>query len=219
MRHNSVNSGNTAVLRFDSKIGDHFAWHINGVYRQRDDVSIPGFAIDEEALELVEPEAAAGETHELENTKGYISNTDGDGQSYNVGGSFIGERGFIGLAINQIENEYGIPQGGHAHHHAETEPVPEEEVEEELIRLDMQQTRYDLKAGFDINGFFERFDAQIAHTDYEHEEVEVFGTQRESGTQFKNKGYESRFTLNQQKAGSLTGVRRLAPRSGAVRAS
>ena len=46
-----------------------------------------------------------------------------------AGASYVGEEGFIGLSVNRLENDYGIPPA---------EP-------DELASITQKQTRYDLK--------------------------------------------------------------------------
>jgi iron complex outermembrane receptor protein len=199
LRYNSAAKGKTGVFKLDSGVSDHFAWHIDGVFREQDNIEIPGMAIDETALEILHDDEE--EEEEIDNTDGYIANSDGESTSFTAGASYIGERGFFGLSVNQLENEYGIPPGGHAHNEEDGE-----EEEEELIRLDMEQTRYDLKGALSMDGFIEQLRARISYNDYEHQELEVIGANRNSGTLFQSKGTEARLTLHQRAVGMFSGV-------------
>ncbi|MCW8196588.1 TonB-dependent receptor [Proteobacteria bacterium 005FR1] len=203
LRSSTVDSGEVGVLRFDGGAGK-FAWHLDGVYRQSDDYDIPGRAVDEAALEALahahEEEHAQEEAghEELENTKGFVANSSTESQSLTGGASWVGGRGFIGLAINRLENDYGLPPGAHgAHGH---EGVHEENLAEQThelehgdeVRIEMEQTRVDLESGLELDGFLESLNMQLSSNRYEHREV--FGP--EVGTVFENDGLEGRFTAN-----------------------
>lgn len=166
---------------------------------------------------------------ELENTDGFIANTDGDFDSYTVGGSFhFGEKGFFGLAVNRMETEYGIPPGSHGHHeeehgeedhddehhdedehHGEDEHHDEgehedehHEDEEEIIRIDLEQTRYDAMLHLHglVPGFVDVMRGFLTYTDYAHVELEGV----EVGTRFDRETWEGRLELVHD--GSLHGV-------------
>ena len=177
-----------------------FAFHLSGTLRETDDVDIPGFAIDEKALE--QQEALLGhhdeeghEEEELENTEGFIANTDSETDVITGGFSFhFGEGNLTGFSASRIESEYGLPPGTHEHdhedeHEGEHEEHADEEEGEEFIRIDMEQTRYDAILQLEqpaewidtIRGF-------MSYTDYEHKELE--GT--EVGTLFARETWETR---------------------------
>ena len=52
--------------------------------------------------------------------------------------------GFIGISVSDFDSNYGIA-GGHAHE-------GEEEVD---VRIDLQQTRYELRSSYDLNRVIE----------------------------------------------------------------
>ncbi|HEX7027440.1 MAG TPA: TonB-dependent receptor [Gammaproteobacteria bacterium] len=193
LRHNTVSSGDTGVFKLDGGDGS-VAWHLDGLWRETGDVEIPGLAVDVEALEALHEEGAAGD-EEVENTDGFIANSGTEAANLTAGASWIGERGFLGASISRLENEYGLPPGAHGHHH-------EGEATEEGIRIDMQQTRLDLKGGLKMEGFFNRLRARLTVNDYEHAELEGF----ETGTVFHNEGFEGRLLLDHRHSESLSGV-------------
>ena len=205
-RYDDASDMDNIVYRLDGGMGN-FAFHLSGVSRETDDLDIPGKAIDEDAVEeqeeLLGEEHDEGEEEEFENTDGFIANSDTDVDAITGGGSFhFGEKGFVGLSVSYLENEYGIPPGAHGHHeheeehdeeeHEDEEHEHEEEEEEEIIRIDMEQTRYDGMlhlhdpfAGIEIlRGF-------LTYTDYEHKELEG----AETGTRFDRDTWESRVEL------------------------
>ena len=154
-RYDDVNEMDTFVGKLEAGFGD-FAFHLSGTTRDFDDMDIPGLAIDEAALEEQEEllggheEGEEHEEEELENSDGFIANTDGDADVFTIGASYqLGERGFFGFSYNSFETNYGIPPGAHEHGHEEEHEGEEhegeehEEEEEENIRIDLEQDRYD----------------------------------------------------------------------------
>ena len=190
LRHNSAADEDTGVFKLDGGSGG-FAWHLDGAFRESKNLEIPGLAIDVEAVEALEmhEDGEEEEEEEIENTDGFVANSDTDSSSITAGASWIGKRGFFGLSVNRLQNEYGLPPSGGHGHHEEGEESGEEEGEE--IRIDLEQTRIDLKGATEFDGFFNQLRGRIAINDYEHVELEG----AEAGTVFRNEGWEGRFTL------------------------
>ena len=219
---NTVNEGDKTVAKFNSSFG-MFNLHLDAFTRDNNDMDINGFAIDEAALELEEEAHKEDEDHEEEeitNTKGYVANTDAESDGYTIGTSISGDQGFIGFSVATLDSNYGLPGGTHGHHEEEhgdedehgdddhEDEHDEEEEGEEFVRIDMEQTRYDLKGEYRFeNSFFERLQAGINYTDYEHSELEIEpdGTAF-VGTVYSNEGYEGRFTATHKQIGQLQGV-------------
>ena len=102
-RYGSVNDEKTAVIKVEGAISN-IAFHLDGVQRDSNDLNIEGYAVN-------------GSTEdELEGSNGFIGNSSANMDSYTLGASYIGEGGFIGIAINKLDNNYGIPLGSHEHH-------------------------------------------------------------------------------------------------------
>lgn len=213
-RHGSVNDENTAVVKLEAGAGN-WAFHIDGLSRKTNNLEINGLAAidrddhDEEDHDEEEEEHEEHEEHEEENTDGYIGNSDSDTRAFTIGGSFVGESGYIGLAVSRLENEYGLPSGSHAHHEHEEEEGEEHEEEEhdeeeENVRLDIEQTRYDLRAvKYRQDSFIDTVRWYFTYSDYEHVEVEGEG---EEGTVFTNKGWENRLEFIHQEWNDWHGV-------------
>jgi iron complex outermembrane receptor protein len=207
-RYDDAPEMNTGVLKLEGGTGD-FAFHLSGTFRDFDDLSIPGLAIDEEAVEMQEELLGGehGEEHdedheeeEFENSDGFIANTDGDSDVFTIGGSYhFGERNFVGFAYNSFETNYGIPPGAHGHEEEhddegeEHEGEDHEEAEEEIIRIDLKQQRYDTQFHMHdlVPGLIDTARAFLTYTDYEHVELEG----AEIGTQFSRETYEGRLEL------------------------
>ena len=161
LRNSSVNDETVGVASFNAAAGN-VAFHIDGVKRESNDLDIPGYA-------QKNPEDPATAS------KGFIPNTDAKSKSGTLGVSYIDGDDFIGISVNKLDNNYGVPPDG-----------------DELVRIDMHQTRYDLKGEFN-NPFdgFQKLSAHIGHADYDHTEME----NGEPGTKFTNDAYEGRVEL------------------------
>lgn len=217
-RYDNAASMDTGVIKLEGGTGD-FAFHISGTAREFDNLKIPGLAIDEEAVEEQEEllEAMHGDDHdedhdheeeELENSNGFIDNTNGEADVFTIGGSWhFGENSFFGLAYNSYETNYGIPPGSHGHHeeahgdehdddhdddHDEDHDEHGEE-EEEIIRIDLEQERYDAQLQIHdlAPGVIDVARGFLTYTDYFHVELEG----EEVGTQFDRETWEGRLEL------------------------
>lgn len=187
LRYGSGAEQETAVARVDGGSGA-FAFHLSGLYRDWNDVDIPGKAIDEEAL---------GSSGQTENSDGFIANSDGRTKSGTIGGSWVFEQGHIGLAYNHLDNEYGIPPGSHSEEEADA-------GEEEQIRLDINSNRYDLAGEWRGDSqWLQVLRLKLAYTDYEHREIEGNG---EVGTVFSNDSWETRIESGHSLADGWNGI-------------
>ena len=234
----TVNDENKTVVRLDAAAGN-IGFHLDAFTRKSDNVDINGFAIDEFAIErleelvhehleeeghLDEDDHADEEEHhdEIENTNGFIGNSNAESDGGTLGFSWIGDSGFIGVSVNEQNNNYGLPPGTHAHHEEEHEEEGEDHDEEdhdeeeeghdhgdvEFVRLDMESRRYDLRGGYSFSdSWIESIRGSLGITDYQHAEVEYFEDgDIEVGTLYENDGTEGRFTLNHVPMGNWTGV-------------
>ncbi len=183
----------TAAARIDGGTG-YFAWHFDGFTREADPYEIPGFA---ESARQRAREGADGDHEEEEETFGILPGSQLESSGGALGASYIGDRGFFGVAISTIDSDYGLP-GGHGH---------EEDEEEEADgnpTLEMEQTRVDLEAAWEnpLAGF-ESANVRIGINDYEHQEIEPNG---EPATLFTNEAVESRVELMYEDAGMWSGA-------------
>lgn len=106
---------------------------------------------------------------------GFIPNSDAKTLNGSIGASWVDDWGFIGWSVNRLENNYGVPPNG------------------EIVRIDVEQTRYDFKAEF-----FEPFSGaetlklRFGYNQYKHTELEDGVT---AGTSFNNDALEARAEL------------------------
>ena len=163
---------------------------------------------------------------ELAESRGVVRNTGARSNAQSVGASWIFEDGYIGVAFNRLDNQYGIPAGSHTHHgeehhdedhdgdhedehdedhHDEDDHDDEQhgdEHGEEDVLIDMRQDRIDLEFELPLSGFFDEVHGRIGAVDYEHLEIE--GT--EIGTRYTQSGVEGRVALHQVEAEGRQGV-------------
>lgn len=205
-RHDSASDMDNLAARYESSVGQ-FAFHADLLYRDWNDLEIPGYAIRED-----DDHDDHGEEEE-EQRKGVLENTSGRTKSLTLGSSYHFDSGFFGLAVNRLENEYGIPAGAHGGHgeeeHGDDIDEHEDEHEEEHghgdeLSIDLEQTRYDAAlhwheplAGLEVARGF------LTYTDYEHAEIEGSG---EIGTEYSNETWEGRLEIVHQPRGNFHGV-------------
>lgn len=228
MRHDSASDMDTGVLRLDAGSGD-FAFHVDALYRDWNNLNIAGLAAREhdEHDDDHDDQQNDHEDHddhdEAETTDGFIDNTGGRTRALTLGSSYHFDRGLVGFAVSRLENNYGIPAGAHGHHEEEHEGEEhdadhEDEhdehggEEEGGIRLDVEQTRYDM--AFELSEplpGFESLRSTVTYTDYEHAEIEGDG---EVGTLYSNDTWETRIELVHAEVAGFRGALGLQARVG-----
>lgn len=228
-------NGGNGSFRLDGGSGN-FAWHLDGFRREADDYEIPGYAESALLRAMEEHEEHEHEEHEHEEEGheedeheeeeeafGILPGSAQDMQGGAAGFSFIGERGFIGISVSNLNGEYGVPGHAHehghgheeedhhdeeAHHededHEEEEHEDEHEEEEGNPFIDLKQTRVDLEAGLtDPLPGFSNLNLRLGVNDYEHLEIEPSG---EVGTAFENEAWEARVELTHLPVGGWGGA-------------
>ena len=141
LRHDSVNDESSTVFKLDGG-AQSIAWHVDGVYRDSNDIEIDGLA---------------DESNPSSSTDGYIANTDTQMQTATVGLSSIGERGYIGASVSYLENNYGIP------------PEDPSELIRIAMRQTRYDVKGQLNDPFEG---FEKLTFRAGYNDYQHIELE-----------------------------------------------
>lgn len=187
----TVDAGSEAAASLDQRVGD-FVLHLDATRREAGDYRIP---VEGESRVLL---AEEGEEVPADFDEGRrLDNSFARSNSVTGGLSYIGDRGFIGIAVHDFNTTYGVP-GGHGHEdeehgdeddHDEEEGHEEEEEEEGGVTIKLDQQRIDFNAGWEFDGPIERVQAFGGIAQYRHTEIEGNG---EVGTVFKNDGYEIR---------------------------
>ena len=214
----------------DVPAGEQFVFHIDGAWRETDDVAIPGFVLTPrlraEVLADADEEAEEGhleeaeELRELADQRGVLPNSATETWSANAGFAFFEGDSNLGAAVGIYDTQYGVPTrpgAGHAHeeeeHEGEEDHEDHEGEEEEgeehgdvPISIGLRQYRADLRGRLALgDGFFSALNTRVGFSDYTHTEFEG----DEVGTVFEVQGIEARAVLEQNRRagwGGSTGV-------------
>jgi iron complex outermembrane receptor protein len=134
------------------------AWRLDGFQRRTDDYRIPA---------------------------GTLTNSFTRSDGFSLGGSWIGDRGYVGASYQEISSRYGVP-------------TPD------ATQIDLRQRRADFAGELrDPLPRFTRVRVKFRDSNYRHDEIEATG---EAGTTFRNKGNETRVELTHAPLGGWTGV-------------
>ncbi len=145
-----------------------FAIHADVYTRKTDDLDIDGYAVSRRKSE------ADGTPRE---NRGKLVNSSAEGDGGALGAALTFENGYVGASFSTLNNNYGV-------------------VAEQAVRIDMKSDRWDIASEFtDLTGIFNRVKFRMAHTDYEHRELE----DGEVGTTFLNRGVEGSFEAGHTK--------------------
>lgn len=149
---------------------EQFAAHVDGYWREAGDYRIP-----------VPAAADEHDDHDHHDEHGHyrLANSAHDAWGFNLGGSYIFDRGFAGVSIGRLERNYGIP--GHSHGDGE-----------EDVYAELQQDRLQVISEMTLDhNFFSAVNARLGYTDYTHSEIE----EGVVVTTFDNKTLETRIDL------------------------
>lgn len=183
-RFNSVSDETSTAMKLEGG-KNHFAYHLDGFYRNRGNVNIGSQAIDVSRAQVSEPSLAV-----TQNTRGFVSNSSSNSFSGSAGFSLVGDPGFVGLSGNILENNYRLPPNGAAG----AENVI---VEVDQNKLDFKST---LKKPFRY--FSEDIRLHMSYTDYQHQEI----ADSQVEAKFSNDTYEGRIEVPYIPLGLLKGV-------------
>ncbi len=206
-----------AAGSLDIPLSPNFVVHVDGSYRNSDDLEIGGFQVAPvlraELLEEAEEEEAEGEFEDAEELReaaeqrGVIPNTATETYTINAGASIFSGDSVFGASIGYYNTDYGVPgRPGAGHHHGEVGGEGEgegEEQGEEIVTIGLEQWRADALADIALgDGFFEKLKVRLGHSDYTHTEFEG----DEVGTVFDVESFEARVELAQSDTGPSTGA-------------
>lgn len=152
-----------------------FAIHADVYNRKTDDLDIPGFAVSRRKSQ------ADGTPRQ---NRGRLNNSSAEGDGAALGAALTFDNGYIGASISTLNNNYGV-------------------VAKEDVRIDMKSDRIELASEFtELGSLVNRVKFRMAHTDYEHVELEG----AEIGTSFKNRGIEGSIEAGHAPIAGLNGV-------------
>ena len=204
----NLRSGGASV---DAALGETILLHLDGSWRETDDLEIPGLQLTDafrtDVLALADEEEAEGELEEAEefreaaDQEGFIPNTQTESWTLNGGIGFILGDSTFGASIGYFDTDYGVPgRPGAAHAEEEGEEGGEEEEEEEIVTIGLEQLRADVRADIALgSGFFSQLKLRAGYSDYTHTEFEG----DEVGTVFEIDTFEARAELIQSGGGVI----------------
>ena len=202
-------------LSVDVPLASEIAFHVDGSFRQTDDVEIPGFAATPALRAQLLAAAAeeedeghldeAAELREGANTQGTLPNSATETWSLGTGLAWISGENLLGISVDYYDTTYGIPGlpgVGHVHGGHEDEDEEAEAEEEGPVTIGMQKYRVDLRGSADLgDGFIDTLQSRWGYSNYTHTEFEGANV----GTVFDVEGIEGRVEAVQSNRGGWGG--------------
>jgi iron complex outermembrane receptor protein len=192
----TVDEGSAVSASVKAGVGG-WVFSLDGLHRESSDYDIPSPAESRRFM------AAEGEEY-LGKEPSTVANTAVKLDAYGGGVSYVGDKGFLGVAVKRTDTTYGVP--GHAHEADDDHDHDHDhdhEEEEGSVQIDLKQTRYDLRGGLNLDlGLFDQLKVSAGYADYEHAELEG----GHIGTQFLSEGWEARAELVQKARGGWQGA-------------
>lgn len=195
----------------DVPLADGLVAHLDGSFRDTDDMKVGGFVLSPElraeqfAIAAEEEEEGhaeeAAEARALANLRGRIPNSATETKTAGAGLALIRDGGNLGVSLSWYDSGYGVPsRPGTAHHHEGGEG---EEHGEAPVTIGLEQIRADLRGEIEAGGsFVDKLRIRLAAANYEHTEFEG----EEVGTTFRTDGMEGRIEIVQADRGGWRGV-------------
>jgi iron complex outermembrane receptor protein len=200
----------SAGAGFDLPVADGaLVLHLDGSYRNSDDVRIGGFVLSPAArarqLDIAREEAAEGHSDEaaealdFASLRGRLPNSHTETETVGAGLAVIRDNGNLGFSVSYYGSRYGVPQRPGAGHHGEDEAHGGHED----VTIDLEQIRADLRGEITVAGsLIDRIRIRGGFADYQHTEYEG----DEVGTVFRTEGMEGRLELVQADRGGWRGA-------------
>lgn len=228
LRYNTGSDEKLASAGVTAALSDQFALRIEGSKRKANDYITPNYWVEHHNDEAGHDDHDHGHNNPAHDhdDKGThfdkarrVDNTFAEGQTVNIGGSWIHDRGFVGLSYSNRQDKYGLPGHSHEYHDCHPhgnklhcgshDPAPQPDPHDEHEHahggpwIDLESHRYDLRTELDQPfAGFEKLRAHASFTDYEHDELE----ENKVISNFKSKGYDARLELVHQPIAGWEGV-------------
>lgn len=154
-----------------------FALHADVYSRETSNLEIPGYAVSKR-------KSRADGTPRDSKGDGKLNNSAALANGGALGASWTFDTGYLGVSYADSNNNYGT-------------------VAEDSVRIDMQNKRLELAGEVrDLKGPLQKLKLRMAHTDYQHVELEDGVV----GTTFKNRGMEGSLEATHVPLGKVNGV-------------
>lgn len=178
LRYASPATERSGAAALDFGLGTGLALHVDGFKRRTDDLRIPDYARSARLREIdpLPPDE--------EEARDRLPNSASDSSGGAFGIAYSGARGNLGASVTHFDSDYGT-------------------VAEEDVTIRMKQTRVDLAGEWrEPVAALSSVAFRWAHSDYQHTEYEG----AETGTVFRNKGWEGRVDAKHKPIGLLEGA-------------
>ncbi|GAA0616216.1 TonB-dependent receptor [Brevundimonas kwangchunensis] len=213
-RAGTADDERTLVAGVTAGLGS-FALRLEALKRESGDYDIPSFQTPHEEHEGEGEEEEEHDHGPFDTLAGSFNDT----STVTIGGSWIGQRGYFGVAYTEQQSDYGLP--GHSHEYEDCHPHgsslhcgghdhggddhdhDHDHGEHESPVVDLRSKRVDVRG--EIRQPFsgvERISLRGGFTDYAHDEKEG----DEVSTTFTNEGYDARVEVEHSPIGLMRGV-------------
>jgi iron complex outermembrane recepter protein len=189
-----------------------FALRLEALKRESGDYAVPNYHPPHDDHE-------EGDEHEEGGAFDRLAGSFNDTSTFTIGGSWVGSRGYLGLAYTDQDSHYGLP--GHTHeyegchpHGTELHCGDHDEGDEDhdhdhdheehgAPTIDLRSKRVDVRGEIrePVAGV-EKLSFRGGFTDYAHDELEG----DEVATTFTNEGHDMRLELQHSPIGPMRGV-------------
>ena len=189
VRGNTVADERAAAFGVTMRAGDNFALRAEGADRDANNYEVNGF------------------------TRPTIDGTFAESSVGSLGASWIGEKGYLGVAYTDRADTYGLP--GHSHEFEGCSALGStlacDDVHDhdhghgahDAPFVDLDSQRVDVRGEYrDPIAGIERVKMRFGRSDYRHDEIE----HGEIGTTFRNKGYDTRVEVEHAPVRGWAGV-------------
>jgi iron complex outermembrane recepter protein len=179
--------------RVDVPITDKIVAHIDGSYAKTGNLDTGNYILTP-ALRATAAASADPDISDLAYLKGKLPNSAGRTWEVAGGAAVVTDRGNMGFSVSHYDSLYGVPV------RYSLDPA----VTAEEVRLDVKQTRVDVRAEVNpASGFVDAIRFRGGFADYKHNEIDDTGA---IGTTFLNQGWEGRLELVQRERSGWQGA-------------
>ncbi|MBX3485677.1 TonB-dependent receptor [Phenylobacterium sp.] len=175
--YSTVDQGRQGSAALTAGLGGGWSLTADALRRETDDYHVPVDPLSRRLADSLGLPAPSRDGQDVPNTYSSL-------KAFGLGGSYVGDGGWGGLAIKRTESDYGS-------------------AAEEDVHIELKQTRLDARGSLDIDlGPFDKVRFSAGYADYKHTEFEG----PDPGTTFLSKGEEGRVELVQREIGGWQGA-------------
>jgi iron complex outermembrane recepter protein len=191
--YGSAANERSGAARIDLPLSSKIILHFDGSYTKTGNLETGGFLLSP-SLRAQALASSDADIRGLGTLRGELPNSAGRTWEVAGGAAVITNNGNLGFSVSHYDSLYGVPLRFSV----------DQSIEAEEVRLDIKQTRLDLRAEVNpASGVFDAIRFRAGFADYMHNEIDAAGT---VGTSFFNQGWEGRLELIQRAKGAWRGA-------------